>query len=87
MSTIVEIFWYTRGMARQVTARGKRTGRPRGASPNRQAIIDAARLLFSERGYTGATMRRIAAAAGVDVALVHHYFGTKDDLLVAVLQR
>jgi AcrR family transcriptional regulator len=63
----------------------RRTGRPRGSPPNRQAILDAARLQFSERGYSGATMRRIAAAAGVDAALVHHYFGSKDELLVAAM--
>ncbi len=43
--------------------RGMRTGRPRGAPPNRQAILEAAQQQFSERGYSGATIRRIAAAA------------------------
>lgn len=35
---------------------------------------------FGEKGYDGATIRSIAARAGVDSALVHHYFGTKADL-------
>ena len=73
-------------MPPKATTTGKRTGRPRGAPPNRQAILDAARLEFSERGYSGATIRRIAAAAGVDGALVHHYFRSKDELLVAAMQ-
>jgi AcrR family transcriptional regulator len=36
--------------------------------------------LFAERGYEGTTFRRIAAAAGVDPALVVHFYGTKDEL-------
>ncbi len=64
----------------------RRTGRSPGSPPNRQAILAAARLEFSQRGYEGATMRRIAQAAGVDAALVHHYFGSKDELLQAALQ-
>jgi AcrR family transcriptional regulator len=64
----------------------KRTGRSPGSPPNRAAILAAARVEFSQRGYEGATIRRIARAAGVDAALVHHYFGTKDELLQAALQ-
>lgn len=40
---------------------------------------------FSERGYDGATMRGIAGRAGVDPALLHHYFGTKADLFGATV--
>src|SRR5258707_2848027 len=68
------------------TRERKRTGRSPGSPPNRQAILAAARLEFSQRGYEGATIRRIAQAAGVDAALVHHYFGSKDELLQAALQ-
>jgi AcrR family transcriptional regulator len=64
----------------------KRTGRSPGSPPNREAILAAARLEFSQSGYEGATIRRIARAAGVDAALVHHYFGTKDELLQVALQ-
>ena len=67
------------------TARGRRTGRPPGSPPNRAAILESARAQFTERGYDGATIRGIAAGAGVDPALVHHYFGTKDQLLLATL--
>jgi AcrR family transcriptional regulator len=41
---------------------------------------------FAEKGYRATTIRGVAAAAGVDAALVHHYFGTKDDLFIASLQ-
>jgi AcrR family transcriptional regulator len=63
-----------------------RTGRRRGNSDTREAILDAAREAFAERGYDGASIRAIATSAGVDPALVHHYFGTKDQLFVAATQ-
>lgn len=55
-------------------------GRPKGGSDSRKRILAAALEEFGERGYEGATIRSIAARAGVDSALVHHYFGTKADL-------
>jgi AcrR family transcriptional regulator len=59
----------------------RRRGRPRaGQSDARERILTAAMDEFGELGYDGATMRGIAGRAGVDSALVHHYFGTKADL-------
>lgn len=58
-----------------------RTGRRPGTSSTREAILRAARRQFAERGYAGATMRSIAAEAGVDASLVVHFFGTKASLL------
>ncbi|WP_435742450.1 TetR family transcriptional regulator [Microbacterium sp. PMB16] len=58
----------------------RRRGRPRGGSDSRDRIIAAAVDEFGEQGYDGATIRSIAVRAGVDSALVHHYFGTKADL-------
>ena len=55
-------------------------GRAGGESGTRDRIIAAAIEEFGELGYDGATMRGIAARAGVDAALLHHYFGTKADL-------
>ena len=63
-----------------------RTGRPPGASDARARILAAARESFGEAGLDGATIRGIAAAARVDPALVHHYFGTKRQLFVAATQ-
>jgi AcrR family transcriptional regulator len=60
-----------------------RTGRRTGSSGSREAILDAARHLFAERGYDGASLRSIAAEAGVDAALVVHFFGSKAGLLTA----
>ena len=63
-----------------------RTGRRPGASGTREAILDAARRAFAEHGYQHATIRQVAELAGVDPALVHHYFGTKQGLFVAAVQ-
>lgn len=63
-----------------------RRGRRPGAPDTRAAILEAAREAFAGAGYAGTTIRAVAAAAGVDPALVHHYFGTKDDLFVAALE-
>ncbi len=62
-----------------------RTGRRPGHPGTRDAVLEAARRLFAERGYEGASVRDIAGAAGVDAALVHHYFGTKQALFLTVL--
>ena len=62
------------------------TGRRPGDSGARDAILAAARLEFGEAGYDGATIRGIAAAAGVDPALVHHYFGAKDQLFESAIE-
>ena len=64
---------------------GPRTGRRPGQPDTRGAILVAARRLFAARGLKGASVRQIAAEAGVDPALVHHYFGTKDALFRATL--
>ncbi|MFD9069580.1 TetR/AcrR family transcriptional regulator [Streptomyces lasiicapitis] len=52
----------------------------------REVILDAARAQFSERGYEKASVRSIAKAAGVDSALVHHYFGTKEQVFAAAIE-
>ena len=63
-----------------------RTGRRPGNQDTREAILAAAREAFAEKGFDGASIRTIAAGAGVDPALVHHYFGTKDQLFLASMQ-
>ncbi|MEV0154994.1 TetR family transcriptional regulator [Micromonospora sp. NPDC050686] len=60
---------------------GRRPGRP----DTREAILAAARAAFAERGFDAASIRAIAAAASVDPALVHHYFGTKEELFRATV--
>jgi AcrR family transcriptional regulator len=64
----------------------RRSGRRPGNPDTRNAVLIAAREAFAERGFDGATIRGIAAAAGVDPALVHHYFGNKDNLFLAAIE-
>lgn len=58
-------------------------GRRAGAPDTRSQILEAARSLFGSNGYDRTTIRSIAAEASVDPALVHHYFGTKEELFAA----
>jgi AcrR family transcriptional regulator len=68
-----------------VTAAPRRGRRP-GAPDTRAAILEAARESFGEKGFAGTSVRAVATRAGVDSALVHHYFGTKDDLFLAAME-
>lgn len=63
----------------------RRAGRRPGKQDTRAAILEAARVAFAAHGYDAASIRRIAADADVDPALVHHYFGTKEELFHAVV--
>ena len=65
--------------------RRARPGRPPGSTDARGRILAAARAGFGERGFDGTTIRDIAGRADVDPALVHHYFGTKQQLFVAAM--
>lgn len=62
-----------------------RTGRRPGASNTREAILAAARQEFAERGFDRATIRGIATNAGVDPALVHHFYETKEKLFATAM--
>lgn len=61
-------------------------GRRPGSSTTRQEILAAAKSQFAAAGYPGATMRSIAREAGVDPRLVTHYFGSKQELFMAVFE-
>jgi AcrR family transcriptional regulator len=69
-----------------MTPDARRSGRRPGESSARGDILAAATAAFAESGYDRATIRDIAARAGVDPALVIHYFGSKDALFAEVLQ-
>ncbi|GAA2130809.1 TetR family transcriptional regulator [Kitasatospora kazusensis] len=64
----------------------KRTGRRPGSADTRRTVLEAARAEFAARGYEKASMRAIGRTAGVDAALLHHYFGSKDRLFLAALE-
>ena len=63
-----------------------RTGRRPGIGGTRDKILAAARARFGEEGYDGATIRGIASAAGVDPAMVPHYFGSKEGVFLAAVE-
>jgi AcrR family transcriptional regulator len=71
----------------QRSTRAPRTGRRRSGAGTgtREAIVAAAKRLFAERGFEGASMRAIGAEAGVDAALITHFFGSKANLLAAAI--
>ncbi|CAL9505440.1 MULTISPECIES: TetR family transcriptional regulator [unclassified Streptomyces] len=66
----------------------RRRGRPprTESADTRDRILASAREEFSERGYEKTSVRGIAKAAGVDPALVHHYFGTKEQVFEAAIE-
>jgi AcrR family transcriptional regulator len=69
-----------------VRTAAKRPGRPAGTTDARERILIAARDLFAANGFDKTSIRSIATAAGVDSALVHHYFGTKQQLFTTAVQ-
>ena len=71
------------GAARARTER--RRGPRAGGGDTRQAVLDAARTRFAAHGYDGTKLRDVAADAGVDVALVSYFFGSKDGLFAAAM--
>ncbi|MFF2140652.1 TetR family transcriptional regulator [Streptomyces sp. NPDC058193] len=67
--------------------RGRPSRTPGATGPDaRTRILEAARTEFATRGYDKTSMRGIAKEAGVDAALVHHYFGTKDEVFAAAVE-
>jgi AcrR family transcriptional regulator len=68
------------------TPTGRRRGRRAGGEDTKAALLDAARAVFAEQGYQGATVRTIAARAGVDAAMVNHWFGGKQGLFTAIVE-
>ncbi len=65
--------------------RPRRRGRRPAGADTRAQLLDAARAEFAARGYDGATVRAIAERAGVDAAMVNHWFGGKEALFTASL--
>ena len=57
------------------------------AAERREQILDAATVLFAERGYDGVRIDDIASSAGVTRGLVHHYFGGRKEVYFALLER
>ncbi len=63
------------------------TQRDRQAEERRNQLIDTALSLFAQRGFGNTSMKDLAEAAGVAQGLVYHYFRSKEDLLLAAIER
>jgi AcrR family transcriptional regulator len=79
------------GKGRRGSQRSRSSTRPRqgprgGRAAVERRVLTAARRLFADKGYGGVAVREIALEAGVSHALVHRYFGRKEQLLAAVLR-
>ena len=61
------------------------TSRKRNAAATRQAILDAARQTFTEKGFDGAGVRQIADCSGVNASLICRYFGSKEALFAEAI--
>lgn len=74
---------------RKPPKQGPRPRSPRGADavPMREAIVQAAGRCIVARGHAALSTRAVATEAGVNQSLIHYYFGTKDRLTLAVLER
>lgn len=65
-----------------VSTRGRRIA---GGDDSRQAILRAARASFAKHGYRGTTLRAVATRARVDMALIGHFFGSKEQLFASAI--
>ena len=77
----------TRAAPRKRSVKAAPVARLRDAAATQRAILTAARAHFARAGYEGALLRDIAADAGVDAALINRYFGGKDGLFEAVIEK
>jgi len=68
-----------------VTGTGRHNGHTRRGAAQREALVRAAFDLLAERGFEGLRTRDIAARAGVNIATLHYYFATKEDLIQGVV--
>jgi AcrR family transcriptional regulator len=66
-----------------MSGKGRRLGRARTV----EALLDAAEELFAERGPAAVSLRDVARRADVNLGLIHHYIGSRDDLLQRVFAR
>ena len=54
---------------------------------SRELVLDAAERVMAEHGFEAATLARVVAEAGIPMSSVYHYFGSKDGILLAVMER
>src|ERR1700752_3334745 len=54
---------------------------------SRELVLDAAERVMAEQGFEAATLARVVAEAGIPASSVYHYFGSKEGILLAVMER
>ena len=54
---------------------------------SRELVLDAAERVMAEHGFEAATLARVVTEAGIPMSSVYHYFGSKDGILLAVMER
>jgi AcrR family transcriptional regulator len=69
-----------------MTTRAEVTPNRRGVK-SRELVLDAAERVMAEHGYDGASVARVVEEAGIPLSSVYHYFGSKDGILLAVMER
>ena len=69
-----------------MTARAEVTPNRRGVR-SRELVLDAAERVMAEHGFQAATLARVVTEAGIPMSSVYHYFGSKDRILLAVMER
>ncbi len=74
-----------KGIADATAAKASGSRKPTKAEISRERVIAAAAGVFSERGYSGATMRNIAEAAGLRAGSIYYHYPSKELLIEAVL--
>ena len=72
--------------AERMAARTEVTPNRRGVK-SRELVLDAAERVMAEHGFEAATLARVVAEAGIPMSSVYHYFGSKDGILLAVMER
>ena len=68
-----------------MTVTRRTPGRRPGGPDTRGEIVRAARESFADKGFAATSIRAVARQAGVDAALVHHYFDSKDELFIEAM--
>jgi AcrR family transcriptional regulator len=69
-----------------MAARADVTPNRRGVK-SRELVLDAAERVMAQHGYDGTSVARVVGEAGIPISSVYHYFGSKDGILLAVMER
>jgi AcrR family transcriptional regulator len=79
--------YYNSGMTRSPTGANHDVTPNRRGARSREAVLDAAERLIAEQGYEAATVAALVKEAGIPASSVYHYFGSKEGVLLAVMER